>query len=186
MLFRSDSTQVGGYGYRDPSTGVWTYHNYTWSQIKASGGTPAAQCYANGTDTTGASGDFYRLDHVDDDAGRALPSVANAAALKGAAVMLYRRTEFRFTSSSLISGDRALYWGLEGGTLKELVTGMATTAHFEFRTGTNTWSRSVAPGSVSGINGIRIVADAIGKGSSSDQATYNFGLTADIPLSNAY
>lgn len=182
-----DTAQVGGYAHRSPRTGAWAYHNYSWSQLKVAGSGLAAICAARGADTTGASGDFYRLAFVDDEAGFALPlSVARTDSLMGSAVMLYRRTEFRFNASSLVSGDRALYWGLEGGTLRELVTGMATTAHFEFRTGTNTWSKSVNSGTVASINGIRVVSNAIGKGSSSDQATYGFNLTADIPLSNAY
>jgi hypothetical protein len=175
----TDSTEIGGFGYRS-SAGVWEYHDRTWTQLHATGSQPAAVCAGNGADTTGVSSSFYWMNYIDDDTGLA------ASTMVGSVVMFYRRTEFKFNSSSLISGDRALFWGLEGGTLRELVTGMAPGAHFEFRTGTNTWSKSVTGGSLANINAVRVVAQAIGKGESSAELTYDFTLNVDIPLQNAY
>jgi hypothetical protein len=175
----TDSTEIGGFGYRT-SAGAWQYYNRTWTELHATGSQPAAKCAENGADTTGVSSSFYWLNYIDDDTGVA------ASTMIGSALMFYRRTEFKFNNSSLISGDRALFWGLEGGTLKELVTGMASGAHFEFRTGTNTWAKSVTGASLTNINGVRVVAQTIGKGDTSAELTYDFTLNVDIPLHNAY
>ena len=177
-----DTTDVAGFGYRNPSTGAWTYYSRTWSQLKQPGGVPGLQCALQGADTTGAISHFVRMDHIDSDTGVSGATLASS----GSVIMLFRQTEFRFNNSLLVSGDRALFWGLYGQTLKEVVTGMSSDAHFEYRTGVNTWSKAIASGSLANVNGVRIVAQSIGKGETSQQATYSFGWSVDIPLANAY
>jgi prepilin-type N-terminal cleavage/methylation domain-containing protein len=178
----TDSADVVGFGYRNPTTGVWSFYERAWTTMHTSGGTPALQCYTGGADTTGASANFLRMSNIDNDTG------VNRATLaaQGAVLMFFRKTHFRFNSSTLISGDRSLWQGPYGGTLSELVTGMASAAHFEFRTGASTWAKSITGAKLDSINAIRIQSEAIGKGTSSRESSYDFGFTVDIPLANAY
>jgi hypothetical protein len=174
-----DTADVAGFGYRNATTGAWEYHDRAWStMVGVVPGVPALVCYQNGADTTGISSEFVRVQNIDND------THLTTTALYGSVLMFYRKSEFRFDNSALITGDRALYWGLYGQTLKELLTGMGTNAHFEYRTGTNTWSK--APATLASVNGVRIVAESIGKGRTSAELNYTFDLTLDVPLANAY
>jgi prepilin-type N-terminal cleavage/methylation domain-containing protein len=173
-----DTTEVGGFAYRNPST-RWSYYEHTWSQLKLTGGAPAATCYANGADTTGVSSEFVRLAYVDNDTGFSL------AALRGASIAIVRKTEFKFAQSQLVEGDRALYWGTYGGTLRELVTGVSEDAHFEFRYFSTTWAKYATGTNLANVDAVRVVAESIGRGETSGQLNYDFGFTVDIPLPNA-
>lgn len=172
-----DTTDVGGFGWLDPSTGQWRYYDRTWAQLRRD--RAATLCYQNGADTTGISSEFVRLAYVDNDTGESVSD------LLGATLLFFRKTEFRFGASQLVSGDRALYWGVYGRTLRELVTGVSPDAHFEFRTNGTTWSRWVGGGSLPSIDAVRVDVRSMGRGETSRQLTYDFGITVDIPLPNA-
>lgn len=171
-----DPDEVAGFGYRNVNTGVWTYFALTWSEMEATGGDPPARCAAQGADTVGASAEFVRLRNIDEQMGFTPPV--------GVVLALVRATELRFTSSLLEPGTTALYRGLFGETLVEFATGMASTAHFEYRTGGTTYAKSVPFGSRESIDAIRVVARALGKGDTSSQREYEFGWAVDIPLAN--
>jgi prepilin-type N-terminal cleavage/methylation domain-containing protein len=173
-----DTAEVAGFGYRDPSTGTWAFYAATWSGIHATGGNPATRCALNGASTSGAASHFVRLEAIDDHTG------VPAASLVGSALLIFRRTEFLFDDSELMDGDRALFRKVNGGTGVEFVTGLAEGAHFEYRVG-GAWLTSVSSGSVADIDAIRLVAESIGRGDTSDQLTYDFGWTVDIRLPNA-
>jgi prepilin-type N-terminal cleavage/methylation domain-containing protein len=171
-----DTAAVAGFGVRSAST-LWSFYNRTWSQLKRNGGNPPLECYSNGADTTGISSEFVRLRYIDNDTG------FTAAQLFGYSIMITRRTEFRFAASSLVPGDRALYWGIYGQTLRELVTGVSGNAHFEFRTAAG-WQKVVTGAALANIIGIRVVAETVGRGDTSAQRSYDFGISVDIPLPN--
>ncbi len=170
------TADVGGFGYLDPS-GTWSYYNLTWSQMLGAGGSPEQVCYNNGADTVGISSEFLRLERIDNETG---VSVSN---LFGSALVIIRQTELKFAASVLIPGDRALYRGIFGGTLTEFVTGLSDDAHFEYWTGA-AWQMSVTGAGLASITQIRLVAQSQGLGESSQQLTYDFGWTVDIPLAN--
>ena len=174
------TSEVAGFGHRDPLTGTWNHYDLTWAQMEGSGGNPPNRCKNKGADISGASSEFIRLERIDNETG------IDEDDLLGHVIMIFRETEFRFDPSLLVSGDRALYRGIYGQTLVEFATGVATDARFEFRTGGPTWAKYVAPASLSAIDGIRLVAQSVGKGESSQQLTYDFGWTVDIPLANTY
>jgi hypothetical protein len=150
--------------------------------MHTSGGTPALQCYTGGADTTGASANFLRMSNIDNDTG----ITRNTLAAQGAVLMFFRKSHFKFASSMLVPGDRSLWWGPYGGTLSELVTGMAAAAHFEYRTGASTWAKTVSGAKLDSVTAIRFQSQAIGRGSTSAQLNYDFGFTVDIPLANAF
>jgi prepilin-type N-terminal cleavage/methylation domain-containing protein len=173
------TSEVAGFGYL-AANGTWTYYDNAWSALTATGGNPKQGCASKGADTLGAGSSFVRLKKIDDDTG------VNVPGLLGATILLYRKTEFKFAASTLISGERALYRGLYGGTLTELATGLTTGAHFEYRVGTSsTWSKSVTGSGLDSITRVRLVAQSEGLGETSQQANYDFGWTVDIPIPNA-
>ena len=85
-------------------------------------------------------------------------------------LVLYRHTEFKFGASSLIPGDRSLYRGIYGSPLSEFVTGLSDDAHLEYWTG-SVWEKLVTGGGLGSITSIRIVAQSVGLGESSQQLT---------------
>ena len=167
---------VTGFGYLDAS-GTWSYHDIVWGSLLATGGSPTEECYLNGADTVGIRSEFLRLAQVDDLTG------VSAANLVGSPLVIFRETEFRFDDSALIPGDRALYRGNYGGTLTELATGLSEEAGFQYWTG-SAWSKGVSGGALGSITRIRLVAQSQGRGETSQQLTYDFGWTVDIPLPN--
>jgi prepilin-type N-terminal cleavage/methylation domain-containing protein len=171
-----DTSDVAGFGVRNPST-LWSFYSRTWSQLKQSGGNPALDCHSNGADTTGIGSQFVRLGYIDNDSG------FTTTELFGYSIMITRKTEFRFGPSTLVPGDRALYWGIHGQTLKELVTGVSDDARFEFRIASG-WQTVVTGAPLSQIFGIRVVAESVGRGETNAQRNYDFGFSIDIPLPN--
>jgi prepilin-type N-terminal cleavage/methylation domain-containing protein len=172
------TSEVAGFGVLD-SSGTWVYRDRTWSTLNASGGNPTLTCAGNGADTVGASASFLRLQNVDDDLGVAV------ASLKGSPILLFRKTAFELDDSALVPGGRALYRGLQGGTMTELTTGLTADAHFEYWTGSS-WSKSVSgAANLNAITRVRLTAESVGRGESSRQASFEFGWTVDIPLANA-
>ena len=172
------TSEVAGFGSLG-SSGTWVYHDRTWSTLTAGTGDPKATCFANGADTVGASSSFLRLQNVDDDLG------VSVASLRGSTILLFRKTAFELDDSALVPGGRALYRGLQGGTMTELTTGLSGDAHFEYWTGSS-WSKSVSGATnLNAITRIRLTAESEGRGETSRQASYEFGWTIDIPLANA-
>jgi prepilin-type N-terminal cleavage/methylation domain-containing protein len=172
------TSDVTGIGYLHPN-GTWSWHDVSWGTLLGTGGDPQAECRANGADTTGISGEFYRFTTVD-----ALTGFP-AASLLGSSFVLYTKTHFRFASSTLVSGDRALYRGKYGGTLTELATGVGPTAHFEYWGG-GSWSKAVTgAANLASITRVRLEAQSQGRGETSRELRYDFGWTVDIPVANA-
>lgn len=182
-----DTADVAGYGYRDASTGAWTYYDHTWSELRTTTGgadLPAQRCATlNGSDTAGIASEFRRIREVENDTGIQNDDLSDAGDV---ALLFYRQTTFRFTNSALVPGDRALFRGVNGGTPVEFATGLASTAAFNYRRGGSTWYTSVAAANLSTIDAVRVVVQSQGKGYTSDQLTYDFGWTIDIPLANAF
>ena len=170
------TAEVSGFGHL--ASGTWSYYDNTWGQLLKTGGNPRQECSSNGADTVGVSAEFFRFDEVSNDTG------ITAANLLGATLMIYRETELKLDASTLVSGDRALYRGEYGGTLTELATGLSSGAHFEYWTG-SAWSKAVTGATLASITRVRLVAQSQGLGETSQQATYDFGWTVDIPLANA-
>ena len=172
-----DTTSVTGIGYLTAG-GTWSWYDVTWSTLKASGGNPAQGCYGNGADTTAIGSQFRRFDGLNTFTG------VTAANLLGSTFVIYHKTEFTFDDSALVDGTIALYRGTYNGTLTELATGLSSDARFEYWTG-SAWSKSVTGGTLANISRIRLVAQSVGVGESSQQASYDFGWTVDIPVANA-
>jgi prepilin-type N-terminal cleavage/methylation domain-containing protein len=172
------TADVSGIGHMK-ANGTWGWYDVTWATMYSASGNPKQDCFLSGADTTGISGEFYRLKTVDNLAG------ISATNLFGHTFVLYRKSAFKFDASSLVSGDRALYRGPYGGTLTELATGIAPGAHFEYWTG-SAWSKAVTGASnLASITRIRLVAQSEGLGETSQQLNYDFGWTVDIPVANA-
>jgi hypothetical protein len=170
-----DQTDLASLGQLNTSTGTWTFYDTSWSTINATGGTPAATCYANGADTASASASFLRLK---------LGTVTGGTPAVGDVLMLGRKTEFRIMSSALDSTYTGLFRGNYGGTLSEFATGLSSNAHFEYRYGTTTYYKVATGGNLALVDGIRIVAESTGRGTSGAKSQYAFGWTVDVPLVN--
>ena len=162
-------------------TGTWNHYDLTWAQMEGSGGNPPNRCKNKGADISGASSEFIRLERIDNETGideDDLPRTCDHDLSGNPSSASTPRC------SCLVTGRSTA--GIYGQTLVEFATGVATDARFEFRTGGPTWAKYVAPASLSAIDGIRLVAQSVGKGESSQQLTYDFGWTVDIPLANTY
>lgn len=174
------TSDVGGFGYRNPS-GLYSYWDQTWAQLEGSSGNPATRCESRGADTVGASSEFVSLAPIDNLTG------IGTVGLIGSTLVLFREIEFLFDNSLLVPGDRALFRGNYGSTLVELATGLADDAHFEYRRlGGSTWYKYVAPANFATIDAVRVVAQSIGKGTASAAAEYEFGWSVDLPLTNRF
>ena len=171
-----DQSDVAALGVLDAATGQWTFYDGTWAQLVATGGTPAATCAANGADTVGVSSEFLRL--------KAGTVIGGAAPAVGTVLMLSRKTEFKFAASVLDPGVQALFRGAYGDTLVELATGLDEDAHFEYRYGTSTHYKVVTGANLALVDGLRIVAESVGRGESGARPTFAFGWTVDVPLTN--
>lgn len=148
-----DTDEVTGFAVRDPVTGDWTYHDgASWSAIRQLTGTPAADCAANGADTTAATGDFTNLRQIATYHG-SLPAV-------GQLLMLYREVEYAIGASLMRPPALALFRSVGGGTPVEYATGLDPSTGFEYRTGGTTYTGTVVGGMLPAIDAIRIVAEA--------------------------
>ena len=171
-----DQGDVAALGVLDAGTGQWTFYDATWSQLVATGGTPAATCEGNGADTVDVSSEFLRL-KVGTVIGGAAPAI-------GTVLMLCRKTEFKFADSVLDPNVRAIFRGAYGETLVELATGLNADAHFEYRFGTTTHYKVVSGDNLPLVDGLRIVAESVGQGDSGARPEFAFGWTVDVPLTN--
>jgi prepilin-type N-terminal cleavage/methylation domain-containing protein len=171
------TSEVAGFGYL-ASNGTWSFYDNTWAEMNQAAGTSKTACFNNGADTLGTGSSFLRLREIVNDTG--IP----AANLWGSTIVLYRNLEFRFNPSTLVPGERSLYRGTYQSTLAELATGLSDAAHFEYWTGA-AWSKLVTGATLNSITRVRLVAQSEGTGETSQQSTFDFGWTVDIPLPNA-
>ncbi len=171
-----DTAEVAGFALRNDTTGAWSYYNATWRNLRQSGGHPAGDCAANGADTTGAAGSFLKLRHIHRYAG-SLPAVSDV-------VMLFRQTEFKIQRSVLDTTTEGLFRAAYGDTLIEYVTGLDTTAQFEYRTGGTTYATSVASGDLGSIDAVRVVAQARERPETGTEGDITFGWSVDFLLPN--
>ncbi len=168
-----DTSEVAGYAVRNDTTGAWTYHNASWKNINGSGGNPARDCAANGADTTGATSEFVRLKNL----GPPTPSVSTL-------LMVFRETRFKIQTSVLDTTTQGLFRGVYGDTLIEYVTGLDTSAAFEYRTGGTTYATSVASAQLDSIDAVRVVAQARVRPETGTQGDITYGWSVNFLLPN--
>ena len=171
-----DTDEVAGVGWLDPASGDWTYRNSTWSFIDQSGGTPATSCAGNGASTTGATGEFHRL--------RRFNLLFGTTPDDGEIVMLFRQTTFSIDSSVLEPGTLGLFRASYGQSPIEVVSGMDSSAKFQYRTGGSTYANSVAAADLDDIDAVRLVAEARKRSQSGADDDVTFGWSVNIALPN--
>ncbi|MEM7416432.1 MAG: prepilin-type N-terminal cleavage/methylation domain-containing protein [Gemmatimonadota bacterium] len=164
---------VAGLALRNDST--WEYAIADWSTLNGSDAGSASACASAGADTVGASAEFHRL--------ASLSSLFSTTPAIGDVVMLFRETTYSFELSALDSVSTALYRTPRGFAPLEFVTGMDSTAQFQYRVaGTSTYVDTVPSASVASIDAIRVIADARKRAASGGLSDVTFGLTTNITL----
>jgi len=171
-----DTAEVAGIAVRNDTTGQWSYYNATWADVASNGGNPAQHCYGNGADTVGGRDEFVTLKKL----GFLIPSTPSVADV----LMLYRETRFKIQTSALDPKTMGLFRAAYGDTLIEYVTGLDSTAGFEYRTGGSTYATSVASGSLQSIDAVRIIARTRLKPETGLQKDVEFGWSTDFMLPN--
>ena len=172
-LTEIDAEGVGE--YTDGSPPSWNFiDTNVGTLIGSTGLVPAAACFAEGVDTVGHLDDFVELSNIN--------VLTGTTRTVSDVFMIYEEFEVSIGTSSLDTLNSALYHGINGGTLVEFVSGLSSSASFEYRVGT-TWSSSVVGGNLANINAIRVNATTLvtAGGESSDA---NFDLQAIIPVGN--
>lgn len=171
------TSEVTGFGIRT-STGRWEYYDISsWGQIENPGGSPAADCAANGADTVGIRDEFVRLQKIKNYAGY-LPA-------NGTVMMIYRTVEYKIQTSTMDPTTLGLYRGIYGETLVELATGLDSTAGFQYRTGGSTYASSVSGAAALGtIDAIRINARAKTRPQAGLGADVTYGWGVNVHLRN--
>lgn len=171
---------VSGVATVDTASGRWLYHDRSWSNIYQSGGSPAASCHAAGADTTGGA-----LGHFVDFRGGTLSGGFGYKPPLGATLMLYRSVEYRIQTSTMDPTTQALYRGTYGSTLTEIVTGLDTSAKFQYRTGGTTYASRVTGASLGAIDAVRIVAQARRRPESGAADDVTYGWAVNVHLRNS-
>jgi Tfp pilus assembly protein PilW len=171
-----DTLEFAGVALRDTTTGSWSYVNTTWSNVKGTGGTPAADCAGNGADTTAVSGQFYSLKN--------LSGLFGSSPVLGDLIMLFSESTFVFQTSEMDSTTVGLFRGIYGDPLTEFATGMDTTAAFQFRTGGATYHDTVLAASLANIDVVRIIAEARKRAETGGESDVTFGWSTNIALRN--
>jgi len=171
-----DVTEVGGVGWLNQATGVWSYRSATWSYVNGTGGSPAASCAGNGADTAWVASAFHRLRRFN----LLYGSMPNA----GDIVMLFRETTYKVQASALEPGTLGLFRGTYGQPLVEFATGIDSTAKFQYRTGGSTYTDTITSASLGNIDAVRIVADARKRAESGGQDDVTFGWSVNVFLGN--
>ena len=161
---------ISGFGVLD-ADGDWRYTSADWSTLYRGGGDPAGVCAEEGADTLGAAAHFLRMDDLSNLSGTMLS--------KGDPVLLYSTIEFRFQASALDPSTYALYRGVQGDDLVEFATGMASDAHFSYRTGDTTHVSQVTGAARDSVDGVRIHAHATDVGG-------NVNVDVDFELDAAF
>jgi hypothetical protein len=172
-----DTSEVSGFGVRDPVTGAWRYYDIpSWGTIESTGGQPANDCVANGADTVGASGGFMRL--------RKLRSYTGSNPALGTVLMLYRNVEFAFQQSEMDSTAWGLFRGIYGDSLVEFATGMDTASGFWYRTGGSTYASQVTGTSIPLIDAIRVKSEAEERAVTGGEKGITYGWSVNMILRN--
>lgn len=174
-----DTDDVSGVALVDTATSRWLYYDRSWSNIHQSGGSPAAGCAAAGADTTGGA-----AAHFVDFRGGTLTTGFGYKPPVGATLMVYRKVEYRIQTSTMDATARALYRGTYGSTLTEVVTGLDTSAKFQYRTGGSTYASTVTGASLGAIDAIRIVAQARKRPESGAADVVTYGWAVNVHLRN--
>jgi type II secretory pathway pseudopilin PulG len=171
------TSEVRGFGVL-ASGGRWSYHDIpAWGSIASSGGSPPADCAANGADTLGISGDFMRL--------KSINLFAGSWPANGTVMMFYRTVEYRILTSTMDPSTLGLYRGMYGGTLVEMVTGLDSSAGFLYRTGGASYATSVTGAANLGrIDAIRIVAQARTRPEAGGAEDVEYGWGVNVHLRN--
>lgn len=171
-----DTDEVSGVAMRDPTDGSWSYHDADFSKFNQTGGTPAVDCYNNGADTVGAKSDFAQMKRLNTYFGGDPPA--------GSILMIYRKVSYFIATSTMDSDDLALYRAISGGNAVELVTGLDSSAQFQYRTGGSSYATSVSSGNVSKIDAIRIVAEARTRPQTGGVDDVTYGWSTNVILRN--
>jgi len=155
---------VRGYAWRD-STGNYAYVN-------------ASFVLAPGLVTDCATASITTLPR-----GRVVTvrPVVPAAAVPGTPIFLYRRIEYKFGPSLVMSGRRALWrMNLDASTSEELVAPFDASARFRFFVDGATTSRANAPAVLDSIRGLELRLAG-----SSERTALNTGVPATAELQTA-
>lgn len=164
---------VAGLALRNDST--WEYAIANWSTLNASDVSSAGACATAGADTVGARDDFHRL--------ASLNSLFASTPGIGDVVMLFRETTYTLELSALDSVSTALFRTPRGFEKLEFVTGMDSTAQFQYRVaGSSTYVDTVTAVSVGSIDVIRVVANARKRAATGGQDDIVFGWATNIAL----
>lgn len=164
---------VAGLALRNDST--WEYALADWTALNGADAGSASGCASAGADTTGARDEFHRL--------ASLNGLFSTTPAIGDVVMLFRETTYSFALSALDSVSTALYRTPRGFAPLEFVTGMDSTAQFQYRiAGTTTYVDTVTTASVGDIDAIRVVANARKSAATGGLDDVTFGLTTNITL----
>ena len=171
------TSEITGFGVLS-STGRWSYYDITgWSRIASSGPHEAADCYANGADTVGITGDFKRLERIN--------TYHGSWPANGTVMMLYRTVEYKIQTSTMDPTTLGLFRGPYGGTLVELATGLDSSSGFLYRTGGSSYSAPVTGAANLGkIDAIRIVAQARTRPQTGGTQDVTYGWGVNVHLRN--
>jgi len=171
-----DPAEVAGYAVRD-GAGDWTYNDASWATFFTSSGRPAAQvCRGMGADTTGATGDFYRLDGLS----------ASPALRVGDLVMIYRQRTLKLATSTLDSASTALFTGPSGGTLTEFASNLTPSSGFQYRLANQAhWRDRATGGNLGRIAVVRFSARGAAASARMGRDSLTFDLTVLVHLQNA-
>lgn len=168
---------VDGFAVKDARS-EWRYTNGEWNGVfHSSGGEAAGTCARSGADTTGAVGNFFRLDGLS----------SSPSPKVGDLVMLFRELEFRLAPSALVPGSRALFRGPRGEPLTELATGFSSRAGFEYAlAGRDDFRNRInGRGNLGRVDRVRLHLEAIAPASDPQRDSLTFDLTLTLPLAHA-
>lgn len=171
-----DTNEVAGIAVRDAATGAWDYRNTTWSYIQADASLAAQNCADNGANTTGAASEFHKIHRLQD----LYSEVPDA----GDVLMLFRETTFKIQTSELDPPTLGLFRGVYGNSLIEFVTGLDSTAQFQYRTGGGTYADTVLSPALGDIDVVRIVAEARKRAQTGGRDDITFGWSVNVALRN--
>jgi hypothetical protein len=171
-----DTAEVAGFALRDATTGAWSYYNALWTNINGPDGHAADHCAGNGADTTGATSEFSGL--------KGLGALGPGSPALGDILMIFRETRFKIQTSVLDTSTEGLFRASYGDTLIEYVTGLDTSAAFQYRTGGTSYSTSVTSGDLGEIDGVRVVAQASIRPETGTEGDIKYGWSVNFLLPN--
>lgn len=135
------TSPVGGYAYRD-STGTYNYSTGSVAVVSAD----SSPCHNVGIVTLTSSG------------GQVVgfqPTMPSGAKV-GAIMFRYRTVTYKFAASTTVSGRRALYRSVSGGTTEEIAGPFSTSARFKYFSLTSATSSATIPSPLSNMRGVEL------------------------------